>query len=404
MTMTDEAADLAAAMAAHQAGRLDEADRAYRAVLALEPDQPDALHFRGVLSFQRREPEEGIGLVRRSLEIEPGNAHAWNNLGNMLQVRERRPEAVEAYKNAVTLIPDLPETWYNLGVLYRVQEDYAESIAHLERAIALKPDMRRAHEGLGMLNYALGQFDAARRAYQRWLAAIPDDPIAQHMARATDPGQGVPERADDDYVKQTFDGFADNFDEKLSDLGYQAPALVTALVQNQPEYQSGRAIVLDAGCGTGLCGPLLRSSAHRLVGIDLSSGMLEKARERGCYDELIEGELVAAMRGLPGTFDVIVSADVFVYFGALDEAFAAAFGALRPGGAFAFTVEAWLDWDAAAGFQIDPSGRYRHDRDYLERAARAVGFDVIDIRSGVLRHERRQEVLGWAALMRRPVG
>ncbi len=73
------------------------------------------------------------------------------------------------------------------------------------------------------------------------------------------------------------------------------------------------------GCGTGLCGPLIRGYARRLIGIDLSSGMLTQAKEKQLYDELWQVELTEYLRDQVEAFDVIVSADTLVYFGALER-------------------------------------------------------------------------------------
>ena len=107
--------------------------------------------------------------------------------------------------------------------------------------------------------------------------------------------------------------------------------------------------MLDAGCGTGLCGPLLVPYARRLIGVDLSEGMLALAKEKHVYDALIKGELTDHMRAQPAAFDVIVSADTLVYFGDLESVVGAAAGALRPNGLFIFTLE----------HAVGARGRYR---------------------------------------------
>src|SRR5262245_51142871 len=147
----------------------------------------------------------------------------------------------------------------------------------------------------------------------------------------------VPARAADDYVRELFDGAARSFDANLGKLNYRAPELVVAALN-----ATGAALdaVLDAGCGTGLCGPLLRPHCARLVGVDLSSQMVERARGRQCYDELVVDELSTFMRSRPSAFDAIVSADTLVYFGALEEPLSAAHVALRDAGVLVFTVEA----------------------------------------------------------------
>ena len=119
--------------------------------------------------------------------------------------------------------------------------------------------------------------------------------------------------------------------------------------------------VADLGCGTGLCGPLIRPHASRLIGVDLSAAMLAKARERAVYDELLQADIAAALAGFEADLDLALSADVLVYLGSLTAVFAAVARALRPGGWFGFTTETH-DGD---GFLLDTTGRYRHSRRYL---------------------------------------
>ena len=83
---------------------------------------------------------------------------------------------------------------------------------------------------------------------------------------AASTGRDVPPRASDAFVVNTFDNFASSFEVKLESLSYRAPALVADTLADAGLAPDGRLVVLDAGCGTGLCGPLLRPYASRLVG------------------------------------------------------------------------------------------------------------------------------------------
>ena len=139
-------------------------------------------------------------------------------------------------------------------------------------------------------------------------------------------GRDVPARASDAFIEQTFDSFAGSFDAKLAKLLYRAPALVAAMLADSDVEASKSLDVLDAGCGTGLCGPLIAPYARRLVGVDLSARMLAQAQARNVYDELVKCELTAYLRDSPGAFDVIVSADTLVYFGPLQDVVAASAG------------------------------------------------------------------------------
>ena len=180
-------------------------------------------------------------------------------------------------------------------------------------------------------------------------------------------GRDVPARASDAFIEETFDSFAGSFDSKLAKLSYRAPALVAEMLADSDVEASKSLDVLDAGCGTGLCGPLVAPYARRLVGVDLSARMLAQAQARNVYDELVKRELTAYLRDSPGAFDVIVSADTLVYFGPLEDVVAAAANALRPGGRLIFTVEELIGAGSDAGYAISPHGRYSHTRQYVER-------------------------------------
>jgi predicted TPR repeat methyltransferase len=198
-----------------------------------------------------------------------------------------------------------------------------------------------------------------------------------------------------------FDNFAQSFDAKLEKLHYRAPQLVADAVAAALGSPQASLDIADLGCGTGLCGPLLRPWARRLVGCDLSVGMLRKARLRHCYDKLHKAELVYYLDTQPGDFDVLVSADTLCYFGVLDAAAAAAHQALRPGGWLVFTVEALPEEDAA-DHRLQPHGRYAHHRRYLRRCLQAAGFEAPGMQAEALRQEAGKSVDGWVVAAQRP--
>ena len=161
--------------------------------------------------------------------------------------------------------------------------------------------------------------------------------------------------------------------------------------------------VLDAGCGTGLCGPLIAPYARRLVGVDLSAPMIAQARARNVYDELVKRELTAYLGDSTGEFDVIVSADTLVYFGPLEDVVAASANALRPGGRLIFTVEELVGAGSDAGYAISPTGRYRHTRQYLERVLANANLRS-EIVPAELRLEAGDPVRGFVVRGTKPTG
>lgn len=143
--------------------------------------------------------------------------------------------------------------------------------------------------------------------------------------------------------------------------------------------------VVDIGCGTGLCGPLVAPYASRLTGVDLSSGMLGHAREKGVYDELVQDELVSYLCSHRDAFDLVLSADTLVYFGQLDAVAVAAAAALKYGGRFIFTVEE-LTRDGVEAWSLAPHGRFNHSARYVEQTLSSA-----DLVSTIVRAELRME-------------
>jgi predicted TPR repeat methyltransferase len=428
---------LAAAVKAHQEGKTAAAVALYRQILHEEPDQVDALHFLGVAEHQLGHPERALELLGRALALLPDHPDARNNRGNVYKELGRLDEAEADYRHALALRPDdvgarnnlgtvlrqrgdleaaaatfrtvvtrqpaYAPAWQNLGNVLGQCNQFEEALAAHREAVRLAPQSPDCYRNLGAMLIVVGQIAEATDVYQRWLARFPDDPRAQHFVAACT-GNAVPSRASDDYVRAEFNGFAATFDEVLGRLDYRAPALVAEELARLFGGRPSGLDVLDAGCGTGLCGPLLRAAGKRLVGVDLSSAMIELARKREVYDTLVVAELETYLREHPAAFDAIVSADTLVYFGALDAAARAAAQALRPAGVLIFTVEAVSAAEASAGYRINPHGRYSHSEEYLRHVLAEAGFAPPAITRVTLRKEATEWVAGYLIGVRAPPG
>ena len=430
----EQPAWLQRAITLHRQGRLDEAEALYRRLLKRRPGDADALHFLGLLSHQRGDTAAAIELVRRATASAPGYVDALNNLGNLLRVAGRFEEAETAYRRAIALRPDDANAHSNLGAVLKAQGNTADAEAALRRAIelddhhvpaltnlgnllnrvgrakealgyyyaavAFNPRHPDAPRVLGLAYQASGDLEKARGVFSEWLKRDPGNPVAAHMLRACT-GEDAPDRAPDDYVRTVFDDMATAFDEHLADLDYQAPRLVAEAFARAWPAPRGDLDVLDAGCGTGLCGAFLRPRARTLIGVDLSRGMLNRARSLKIYDELVDAELTVFLEAHTGTYDVIVSADTLCYFGALDRLFAAAAGALRPEGRLLFTVEKAVDPEET-DYRLQPHGRYCHAEEYVALRLECAGLAVRSIGTDRLRRESGKDVAGLIVTAAKP--
>ena len=417
---------IAVAILLQKNGQLAEAEKLYGAIFDTAPDHPEALHYAGVLAHQQGRSDEAltllakslalapdradwqsnlgivlqahgnfddaIGAYRQAIKLDPSHANAHSNLGVLLRATDRPDEAEAAYRTALRLDPEHIDAHTNLGVLLTALKRNDEALACFCRAITLRPKHREARRLLALAHCTIGEVDKAAQIFEEWLAEDPGDPIATHMLAACT-GRDVPRRASDRFVAATFDRFAETFEAKLASLSYRAPALVAAMVEEVVGRPAKDLDALDAGCGTGLCGPLIAPYARSLTGVDLSAGMLAHAREKKVYDALEEGELCAYLHDARAGFDLIVSADTLVYFGALDDVMTAAAAALNPGGHFIFTLEDASGRETPLGYRLELHGRYSHSRAYVERVLGACGL-LARIAQAELRMESGTPVAG----------
>ncbi len=433
MTLTEA---LAQAIRLHQARDLERAEQLYRRILEAAPGHPAAMHFLGLACHQRGRSEEGIALMSQAVAAEPNHPVFHNNLGNVLAESGKLDEAAKAYQRVLELQPHNANTYNNLGVLNKSRQRFDDAEACYRRALELDPANASFHTNLGVLRSAQGRLDEAIQSYSRalelkgknptarrllgiayyaqgrapeaaevfrqWLELEPDEPFAKHMYAACS-GEGVPERASDDYVEQLFDSFARSFDEQLqSRLAYRAPELVLEAVARHCPPAAHQLDVLDAGCGTGLCGLRMKPWARTLDGVDLSGAMLSKAQEKNCYTGLHKAELTAYLTSHVGSYDLVLCVDTLEYFGKLDAVIHATAEALRPGGWFAFSVEDAGEGAPPVGFRLNPHGRYAHTQAYLEDVLKGQALVPLECSSAVLRVETGKPVHGLIVVARRP--
>jgi Flp pilus assembly protein TadD/ADP-heptose:LPS heptosyltransferase len=167
-----------AALAAHQAGRSDEAAAGYRSLLARQPDHAEALRHLGLLALAGHRLDEAERQLRRALATDPEQATAWSNLGIVLKRLGRAEGAVAAYRAALELRPDYLEARYNLGNVLRDAGRTDEAAACFRAVAALQPGHLNAWNNLGLVLQNAERFAEAETALGRATTLDPDFPDA----------------------------------------------------------------------------------------------------------------------------------------------------------------------------------------------------------------------------------
>lgn len=373
-------------------GNADEAIVAANTALEKAGSAADLLaptHYRLALAYRLKRDSKAVRRnLLKALENDAQMAEGWYALA-LLDLEESKPaQAVSLLRRAVAADPGFVQA-------HLVLSNLLEKLGrHTDSKVALHQAERAAHGKIGREEPRKKSVEASVEEMEKRLT--PDkSSLELHYALAALtnvlPPSAVPEAA----VAGLFDKYAATFDEHLREkLHYQAPELLDAALGGESLGD-----VADIGCGTGLAGVLLRPKAKTLVGVDLSSGMVEQAKRRGIYDRTEVGELVDFLRGTPRAFDTIVAADVLLYLGDLGPTFEAAAKSVRPGGRFAFTLE------AGGGERYDlqiKTRRYRHSKAYVQKLAGMYGFAEEKLDAVALRQEAGKPVVGWLVVLRMP--
>ncbi len=420
-----------------RSGTLPAAIEHFDSALAVNRRHPSWLRQAASAHFESNSLERAEHLYRAALRIEPRDALSHYNLGILLQQQHDWQGARRAFEAALTHQPRFAEALVNLANTLIELSDLPKVEACYRRALEINPRLALAHHGLGRHLLRRGRaaeaadlfasaVDCDSRLVDAWLdlaecrhlsgndegaemgaiacveqvlAMAPIDSVAHTTAQfklAQYRGE-KPSTLPHAMVARLFADMAGTFDEHLTQhLGYRIPALLIDQLKDWltafPARGAHLPSVCDVGCGTGLFGVEARRYSGHMVGVDLSAAMIAQARARGCYDELIDNDLLSYLSVTDEKFDLIAATDVVLYVGRLEEMFTLVAARLSDGGRFAFTTESPPALDA--DFALLPAGRFAHHPRYILRLAKDVGMNIVAKVDATIRTENGSPLAG----------
>lgn len=372
----------------------DNALVAYRALLSLAPQHFGARFQLGCLLSRRQQFNEAAQAFKAALDKQSDHFESLANLAVCYLYLGLVDKAAEIYLRALEVKPDDKDVLFNLGVIH-MQQGYAkDGVSYYLRAVKTCPDFFEAHQNLGAIYLMRRDNKNALLHFREALRIKPDAEALRHTIKIIMNDKNLT-GSSSVYIQSLFDSYADYYDAHLSaHLHYQVPEKLYSALRDADVLNVNNLLIVDVGCGTGLCGELFKPHASYLVGIDLSEKMLEVAAAKKLYDELVLVEAVHYLANQTTYYDLILAGDVLVYFGQLEEWMAAVKHSLKPNGYFAFNVEITNEAD----YCLTQSGRFAHHQQYLERLASEYGFTITMMRSVVLREQQAEQVRGYLCL------
>ncbi|MGE3319810.1 MAG: tetratricopeptide repeat protein [Candidatus Berkiella sp.] len=402
------------------------AQRHYQEALRLKSPYPQAHNNLGALLYKIGNYNEAINHFQKSLSMDPGSVDTHYNLANAYiqqdrfldakahyeEVLKRRPEHLGALHNlGITLCvlkrfseakplleqviqrePDNIDALYHLGVIASGLADHTQARDYFSQVLAIDSNHANSHHNLATAYLSLNERELALKHFKAAFSLEPNNQTAAHMIASLE-GKTLPEGAPKAFTRALFDQYAYSYDEHVKkQLNYQVPSLLRQAISPYISERK-RWDTLDLGCGSGLCAPLFADLVTKMTGVDLSPNMLEVAKMHGGYDALYCDDALSFLnKQSPATYDLIIAADVFVYFGSLQDIFTAIHRALSQNGYFCFSIETLID--AKTDYQLTATGRYTHQIAYVEKLLAEGSLDLLSQTPATLRTQEDVPVLG----------
>lgn len=162
-------AELNRAWQAHQQGRVVDAERVYRQVLAQESNNANAWCYLGIALHDQRQYPQAVQAYRRAIELNPKFPIALNNLGNTLRYTGDIEQADRCFQQAIDLKPDYFNAYKNRGTLHAWNGHADLAFKYYSQALELNPQDAELHRNLGVILLLQGRFRQGWDEYRwRW--------------------------------------------------------------------------------------------------------------------------------------------------------------------------------------------------------------------------------------------
>ena len=340
----------------------------YAKILAVDSTNFPATANTAMAYFEMQKFAESIPFFKKTLTMDSYNPWWYNYLSQSMQKNGNLIEALDNAWNAVLLGEN--DNAHHLNFAYTIYEISVET-------------------GRDKIDSYL----------KKWYEKYPQNPVAEQCYKSFFYDKNFI-ASNKKYVEELFDAFASDFDDVLKNLNYDSPKLIA---KNLSEYFNEKKhenlSFLDLGCGSGLCGKELKKIFKKssIIGVDISSQMLAKAKDKNVYNKLVKDDITTCFCNDNMVFDVVMAADVLTYFGKLDSVLKKVDSLICKNGVFIFTVsENNINSDE---YFLTPSSRFVHSIKYIEKMLKKYGFSIVKKEHKILRKEGDNEVKGYVFLV-----
>ena len=367
-----------------EANQLEKAEKSFHKALMINSEHVEALANLGVVALKHQKSQLAVDYFTKALALDNDNLDARNNIAATFIHNDLFENALMHYDVLLEHEPHNIEYLYNAGVAQMALGHLKEATTLFETILTLEDDHFATLNNLAAIHIRLGHHDQAIVLLEHALVANPHDKTSQFMLHALT-GDKKNAQACPSYVNNLFNNYALFYEQHLQgSLNYSLPHLIARVLHQLNCLKVNYTI--DLGCGTGLCGVVLRELTKHLIGVDIAAKMLAIAKKKGIYDQLVEEELITFLQKNKQCYELAVAADVFPYLGELNALFAILQQRVASDGIFIFSHEI-CDQEP---WQLQETARFCHHPDYIKTLCAKHGFEIVYQEKVVARLQNEQ--------------
>lgn len=368
--------------------QMQEAKQINELLLELSPRHQGA-HFQlGCFCMQEQRFAVALEYFLLIVEDDPAHFESQVNIAHCYLRLGRLNEAISHYLIAQRLHTDDTQVLFNLGVIYFLLAQEQNATDFYLQALQGNPNFFEAHYNLGIIFYKQKKTQEALPHFYHALRLQPGNQTVQHLIHILSKDEKIKE-SPSEYIRSLFDAYAPHYEAHLLQvLNYILPQHIYSSIKllKDDEYQTWN--ILDLGCGTGLCGALLKAPGNSLTGIDLSVKMLEIAGKKNIYTELIHLDILSYLEQANTKYDLAIAGDVLGYLGDLTKFFLLLDKVIQTHGFLVFNAEICKQQD----YVLTMTGRFSYSKDYLDQLIAKHQWQILKYEQIHLRQQEQQMV------------
>ena len=376
----------------------DQCSHYYQKLLALEPENIHALYNLGLVQSHLGHFDSACHFFKRvefiSKLLPPS---FYQNYAMAFIYTQQIPQAQIYLEKRLEIAEPDCEILFHLGLTYQIQGDLKKAFETYEQALKLNALHAPSLHNFATTAMSLSKHEQAKVALEKLHHLHPNDVIVKTLYDALHEKQLTSH--DTLFIQTLFDQYAFNYDQHLTQtLNYNPFKKAREMIQEHAQIDKFQcALTLDLGCGSGLAAPYFVDLSFRLIGVDLSAGMLMQAERKQAYETLVQKDILDYVRQTTLSPKLVLAFEVSNYLGKRVEALLQMLSEkMLPGGYVLFTFE--KNKENHDDLFLNKQVRFSFSQPYIEEIMNIRKFRLIQLETIDLRVEDKSTVQGFIAL------